>query len=134
MTTRRFVPTREWEDARQIRGLEGELAAMAYLTSCGWAIEAHRFRLGRHDLDLIARRGHTVAFIEVKTRRGTEFGSPGSAVGWRKQATIARVADIWRIRFGHAGDEYRFDVVEVSDECAASPVINHIEDAWRLLR
>ena len=55
--TRRFVPTREWEDARQIRGLEGEHAAMAYLTSCGWSIEAHRFRLGRHDLDLIARRG-----------------------------------------------------------------------------
>ena len=45
--TRRFVPTREWEDARQIRGLEGEHAAMAYLISCGWSIEAHRFRLGR---------------------------------------------------------------------------------------
>ena len=71
--TRRFVPTREWEDARQIRGLEGEHAAMAYLISCGWSIEAHRFRLGRHDVDLIARRGRVVAFIEVKTRRGTEI-------------------------------------------------------------
>lgn len=129
--TRRFVPTREWEDARQIRGLEGEHAAMAYLTSCGWSIEAHRFRLGRHDLDLIARRGHLVAFIEVKTRRGAEFGSPGAAVGRRKQATIAKVADIWRIRFGHAGDEYRFDVVEVFEKNGESPTINHIEDAWR---
>ena len=134
MTTRRFVPTREWEDARQIRGLEGELAAMAYLTSCGWSIEAHRFRLGRHDLDLIARRGNIVAFIEVKTRRGTEFGSPGSAVGRRKQATIAKVADIWRIQFGRAGEDYRFDVIEVFEERGESPVINHIEDAWRLLR
>ena len=132
--TRRFVPTREWEDARQIRGLEGEHAAMAYLISCGWSIEAHRFRLGRHDVDLIARRGHVVAFIEVKTRRGTEFGSPGSAVGRRKQGAIAKVADIWRIRFGHAGDEYRFDVVEVSEEGGATPEINHIEDAWRGLR
>jgi putative endonuclease len=84
-------------------------------------------------VDLIARRGRVVAFIEVKTRRGTEFGSPGSAVGRRKQAVIGKVADIWRIRFGHAGDEYRFDVVEVS-EGGATPEINHIEDAWRGLR
>lgn len=133
MMTRRFVPTKEWEDARQIRGLEGEHAAMAYLTSCGWSIEAHRFRLGRHEVDLIARRGKVVAFVEVKTRRGTDFGSPGSAVGPRKQSAISRVADIWRLRFGRPQDEYRFDVVEVLEE-AGGPVIQHIEDAWRLRR
>src|SRR6185436_17416936 len=91
--TRSFIPTSEWEDLRQIRGLWGERTAIAYLVSCGWNIEAHRFKLGRHDVDLIARRGRVVAFIEVKTRRGTEFGSPGSAVGWRKQAAIAKVAE-----------------------------------------
>ncbi len=132
--TRRFTPTREWEDARQIRGLEGEYAAIAYLTACGWAIEAHRFRLGRHDIDLIARRGGVVAFVEVKTRRGQAFGSPGAAVGRDKQAAIARVAEIWRLRNGRAGEMYRFDVIEVVEGKNGKVRIEHIEDAWRLSR
>ena len=53
---------------------------MAYLTSCGWLIEAHRFRWGRHDLDLVARRGPLVAFVEVKTRGSTGFGAPIESV------------------------------------------------------
>ena len=132
--TRRFTPTREWEDARQIRGLEGEYAAIAYLTACGWSIEAHRFRLGRHDIDLIARRGGVVAFVEVKTRRGQAFGSPGAAVGRDKQAAIARVAEIWRLRNGRAGEMYRFDVIEVLEGRNGSVRIEHLEDAWRLSR
>ncbi|HEU4525437.1 MAG TPA: YraN family protein, partial [Gemmatimonadales bacterium] len=66
---RSFVPVSHWADRRQRRGVAGERAAMAYLTSCGWNIESHRFRLGRHDVDLVARKGHLVAFVEVKTRR-----------------------------------------------------------------
>ena len=41
---------------------------MAFLTSCGWQIEGHRFRLGHHDVDVVARRGPLVAFVEVKAR------------------------------------------------------------------
>ena len=134
VSTRRFIPTREWEDARQIRGLEGEHAAMAYLTACGWSIEEHRFRLGRHDIDLIARRNGVVAFVEVKTRRGSSFGSPALAVGRWKQSAIARVAEIWRIRNGRAGDTYRFDVIEVLEGRGGKVRIEHLEDAWRLSR
>jgi hypothetical protein len=79
--TRHFIPSAEWEDSRQIRGLEGERTAIAYLVSCGWEIEAHRFRLGRHDIDLIARRGSMVAFVEVKTRRSAVHGTRWSLSG-----------------------------------------------------
>src|SRR5690348_1243941 len=90
--TRKFTPTAEWEDERQLRGLEGERLALAYLTSCGWSIEAHRFKLGRHDIDLIVRRAGVVAFVEVKTRRGATCGTPLESIPRRKQTIIGKVA------------------------------------------
>ena len=132
LKTRHFIPSAEWEDVRQIRGLEGERTAIAYLVSCGWEIEAHRFRLGRHDIDVVARRGSTVAFVEVKTRRSRVHGMPVESVGARKQSTIAKVASLWRLRFGRPGDEYRFDVVAIQEEGAGRHTVEHIQDAWRL--
>ena len=128
---RRFIPVEHWEDPRQLRGIEGERLALAWLTSCGWQIEAHRFRLGRHDVDLIARRGHVVAFVEVKTRVGNAFGSPLEAIGWRKRRAIARAAEAWRLRHGRPDDEYRFDLVTVTGP-DGERTVEHVRDAWRL--
>jgi putative endonuclease len=130
-STRRFIPVTEWEDERQLLGLEGERTAIAFLTSCGWSLEAHRFRLGRHDLDLVVRKGSTVAFVEVKTRRCQSYGSGLEAVHRRKQRDIARVASIWVLRYGRPGDEYRFDVVAVQDPSSPTAVVEHVADAWR---
>lgn len=129
--TRRFIPAEEWEDGRQILGLQGERIAMAFLTSCGWGVEAHRFRLGRHDVDLIIRRGNTVAFVEVKTRRSSTCGTGLEAVTQRKQQDIARAATLWALRFGRPDDEYRFDLVAVRALAGTAPVVVHIQDAWR---
>ncbi len=130
--TRRFIPVAEWEDERQILGLRGERIAIAFLTSCGWSVEAHRFKLGRHDLDLVIRKGNTVAFVEVKTRRSSTCGTAVEAVSARKQRDIARVASVWILRQGRPGDEYRFDVVAVQDVPGGEPSIEHVPDAWRL--
>ena len=125
-STRRFIPTAEWKDERHIVGLEGERMAMAFLTSCGWSVEDHRFKLGRHDVDLVIRKGRTVAFVEVKTRRSGVCGSGLQAVSPRKQRDIARVASVWLLRHGRAGDEYRFDLVAVE-----GGRVEHVQDAWR---
>lgn len=130
--TRDFIPSSEWEDLRQLRGLWGERTAMAYLISCGWNIEAHRFRLGRHDVDLVVRRGNIVAFVEVKTRRSVAVGSGLEAVGARKQSIIAKVASLWRLRLGRPNDEYRFDVVAVQEHGEGRYTVEHVADAWRL--
>lgn len=129
--TRRFTPVAEWEDARHLLGLHGERIAIAFLTSCGWSLEAHRFRLGRHDVDLIVRKRDLVAFVEVKTRRSASCGTPLEAVSRRKQQDIARVASVWVLRQGRPGDQYRFDLLAVQDTPGGSPAVEHIPDAWR---
>ena len=125
-------PVSEWTDPRHRRGYAGERLAITYLLRHGWRVEAHRFRLGHHDLDLIARRGSLVAFIEVKTRRSSRFGKAVESVGPRKRAVLARLAELWRLRFGFQDDRYRFDVITVEPGKAGStsPQITHIENAW----
>jgi putative endonuclease len=129
---RRFVPCAEWEDRRQRRGLAGERVAMAYLISCGWEVEAHRFRFGRHDLDLVVRREDLVAFVEVKTRRSTVCGTPLESVSALKRHILSRVATLWRLRYGRRGDRYRFDLVAVRDGGRGHWELEHVPDAWRL--
>jgi putative endonuclease len=99
---------------------------MRHLLSHGWRIEAHRFRLGHHDLDLVARLGSTVAFVEVKTRRNRRFGAPAEAIGWRKRQVMTWLAEAWRQRFGRPDDRYRFDVIAVENGR-----VEHLADAWR---
>jgi len=126
-----------WTDRRQLLGLGGELAAKDHLEAGGYRILAHRFRVGRFEVDLIAARDGVVAFVEVKTRRGNGFGRPVEAVTWGKRREMVRVARAWEDRAGRrAGGQgglvIRFDVVEVMlgrDGTVAS--LRHIEDAFR---
>ena len=126
-----ITPLSEWRDPRHRLGLAGEVAAARFLEAAGYAIEAHRFRMGHHDLDLVARRESLVAFVEVKSRRTAGFGHPLEAIGWRRRRDLARLATLWVMRHGRAGDRYRFDVVSVRWEGPGFPRVVHIEDAWR---
>jgi putative endonuclease len=115
-----------WSDPRHQRGLAGEEQAIRYLQACGWEVVAHRFRVGRIELDLVARRGLLVAFVEVKARRGTAFGSPFEAVTGAKRREIVKAARVWMDRYGRQGDVYRFDCIAIVDN-----ELEHLEDAFR---
>lgn len=129
---RAFVPVEAWSDPRHVRGLAGEREAMAWLAAHGWHMEAHRFRAGRHDIDLVVRRDHLVAFVEVKTRAGDGFGHPIQAIGWQKRRAIAWAAEVWVSRFGRRGDVYRFDVVSVRVGGGQAPKVEVLENAWQV--
>ena len=132
VTRRGPLPIEQWTDPRQVRGARGEERAAAWLAERGWQVLAVRFRVGRHDLDLIACQGDLVAFIEVKTRSPNRVGDGREAVGWRKQQRVGRLAEVWRARHGRPGSRYRFDVITVAEGRADGVV--HIPDAWRVLR
>lgn len=99
---------------------------MRHLVACGWEIVAHRFRAGRIELDVVARRGRLVAFVEVKVRAGAGFGGPLEVVTGAKRREMARAAQVWVDRFGVAGDTYRFDCIGIG-----TGGLKHVEDAFR---
>ena len=93
----------------------------------------HRnFRLGHREIDLVARRGEVVAFVEVKTRAGLGYGHPLESITAKKRRDIARVAADWIDRFGRADDTYRFDAVAGLVQGGGAPSEEHVEDAWRM--
>ena len=116
----------QWLDERHKRGLAGEEQAIRYLLSRGCHIVAHRFRVGHAEIDLIARQGDLVTFVEVKTRRGTAFGSPLEAVTGAKRRELVKVARVWVDRFGRPPDIYRFDCIAIVDG-----KLEHLTDAFR---
>lgn len=122
---------RQWTDPRHVTGLEGEELAIRYLERRGWDILDHRYRMGRLEIDIVARQGCTVAFVEVKTRWSRAFGDPLEAVTWTKKREIERVAKAWVDRCGTAADRYRFDVIGVSFRRGRRPRIEHVQDAFR---
>lgn len=118
--------------ARQALGEVGERIAERWLRRQGWRIVQRRFRNGRRDIDLVAEREGTVAFVEVKARRGEHFGGPVGAVNWRKQRELTRSAHVWIDRHGRAHESYRFDVIGVlvSGERVR---VRHVENAFAVL-
>jgi putative endonuclease len=112
------------------RGFEDLVAA--HLSEGGWQILDRNVRFGRREIDLVARRGAVVAFVEVKGRRGRAYGHPLEAITWRKRREIAAVALWWIQRFGESDVCYRFDAVSVEHSADGRPIVHHIEDAWRL--
>ncbi len=113
-------------------GRRGEALASHHLEQDGWHITHRNYRAGRREIDLVARRGRLVAFVEVKTRAGPDFGDPLEAVTRLKRREIARVARDWIARHGRPGDRYRFDAVAVVWPAGKAPQVRHVEDAWRL--
>ena len=120
-----------WSDKRHRLGVMGEHAAIRFLESRGWILSEHRFRMGRFEIDLVARKGSLIAFIEVKTRFGDSFGSPLEAVTWSKRREIERVARSWIDRRGQPGETYRLDVIGVTLKRGGRVKIEHIEGAFR---
>jgi putative endonuclease len=117
--------------ARQAFGELGERIAERWLRRRGWRVVNRRFRNGRRDIDLVVEQQGTIAFVEVKARKGAEFGGPVGAVNWRKQKELTKSAHVWIDRHGQPHQEYRFDVIGVLVDGAAVR-IRHVPDAFTI--
>ena len=99
--------------ARQSLGKIGEELACRELRRRGYAILARRYRRRGGELDIVARDGRTVVFVEVKTRADRAFGEPGEAVTIMKQRRMAQAALDYLVRHCLVDCACRFDVVAI---------------------
>jgi putative endonuclease len=115
--------------ARSSLGRNGEDLAASLYRRAGYQMVERNYRVPEGEIDLIARRGSTVVFCEVKTRRTDHWGAPVEAVAWRKQARLRRLAARWMRERGAGEAEVRFDVVSVVVR-EGRPEITHFPDAF----
>lgn len=114
---------------KQELGLLGERVAARWMMRSGWKVIAHRFRDGHRDIDLVMQLGNQIAFVEVKARSATAFGSPVEAVHVRKQRELARAARAWIRASRNSGQDYRFDVIGILVN-GQNVRIRHVEAAF----
>lgn len=117
--------------ARQELGKDGENLAVCELTAQGYAIVEQRYRTRFGEIDIIARDGDTLVFVEVRRKSGDECGIAAESVTPAKQRRIIRMA----IDFLARNDLYdkcavRFDVVAIDDSPDGVSHLTLFKDAF----
>ena len=110
-------------------GARGETIAVRYLKRNGYRILSRNVRVGRHEIDVIARERATgtIVFAEVKTRSPNGFGRPMEAVNADKRRFLRLAAESWLLANGGLEQPARFDVIEV---LLPEETVNHVKNAF----
>jgi putative endonuclease len=98
-------------------GRSGEDLAVRLLEEAGYAIVGRNVRLPGGEIDVIARDGHTIVFVEVKARATARFGSALAAVDARKRRTLRALAADW-LQIAAPRARARFDIVTIDRDRA----------------
>ena len=112
-------------------GKKGEELAIGWLKAGKYKILERNFKCRLGEIDIIARDGNTLVFIEVKTRATRDFGGPAAAVDDRKQRQLSKVALVYLNQKKLFNIPARFDVVAV-ELLPSSPRIEVIQNAFEL--
>jgi putative endonuclease len=107
-------------------GASAEADATGALLAAGYQIVERNFACRAGELDIVARDGDVLVFIEVRSRADGAHGHAAEMVSPGKRARVTRVARIYLEARAPVFDECRFDVVAVTGD-----VIDIIKDAWR---
>jgi putative endonuclease len=114
---------------RAALGGEGEQLVARKLEGDGFHIVGCNVRVGRLELDVVARRGDLVVFCEVRTRASRDFVDPIETIDARKQARIRSAALGWLEGSGESALEVRFDAASVVLN-AAEQTLTYYESAF----
>jgi putative endonuclease len=119
-------------DKRLRLGHDGEQIASEFLVRAGYSIVARNYRCKLGEIDIVARDGEYLVFIEVKTRTGSGCGSPAAAVTPRKQRQICKAAQCYLAEHRLFDTPARFDVVAIVIANGGRHLVEVIADAFDL--
>ena len=111
-------------------GKEAEAVAERFLRRKGYTILDRNVRFGRGELDIVARIGETLVFVEVKARRTDHYGGASYAVTPQKERQLIQLAARYLARRQLANQTCQFDVLLYRAEASGRPVIEHVERAF----
>ena len=98
---------------RRALGRRGEQLALRLLTSSGYTIERTNVRFPVGEIDIIAREGLTLCFVEVRSASSSDWGGPPASITDRKRHRLIRAAQWHLARARALPTEIRFDVVAI---------------------
>ncbi len=112
------------------RGFSGEAMAAHYLQTKGYEVVATNFTVRGGEIDLVARHGELLIFVEVKTRTGVGFGSGDESIGYTKRRHLQNAIERYLYEAGMSDADYRVDVIEVDIDLESGTLknITHHED------
>lgn len=110
-------------------GQQGEKAALHYLIADGYEILETNFRLGKSEIDIIARQNEMLIFVEVKTRRSKVWGNPEDTISVKKMQLLMKAAYYYMEIIKHEW-EIRFDVIGIVLPKNGHIVLTHFKDAF----
>lgn len=116
----------------QTFGQLAENLAEHMLRKNGYRIVEKNLRLAGGELDLIAEHQGTLVFIEVKARRGDQFGGAPYAISTRKKQQIIKLAQCYLAKHRLTNKQCRFDAILVVGTHEDSPQVTHIEQAFEV--
>ena len=111
-------------------GNKAEDLACTFLSDLGWEILHRNFYAGRAEVDIIAKDGDVIVFLEVKMRSGTKFGNPIEFINEAKVERIFSAAEQWTQQQNAFDSPLRFDVIGILKNGKGFE-ITHIKDAYR---
>jgi putative endonuclease len=110
---------------KDVLGEWGERVAGEFLEANGYTVLDRRWRTARGEIDIVARCGSTIAFIEVKTRRTARFGHPLESVTPVKLAKIRSLAGEWCLAHQHRASMVRIDAIGIIGDGVRIDSLDH---------
>jgi putative endonuclease len=114
---------------RRSKGREGENLAAQFLEKKGYSILERNYRFERGEIDLVAKDGQELVFVEVKSRHSQQYGAPEESVTPAKEAQLKKVAEGYLYEHDIENQSCRFDIVTITYQ-RGTPVLRLIHNAF----